>query len=178
MDETARPAARFERDRGRLHTVAHRMLGSAAEADDALQEAWLRINRSDAAEVDNPAAWLTTVVARVCLNMLRSREHRREEPLDVHAPGLAAGADDAGDPQREAEMADAVGLAMLVVLDTLGPAERLAFVLHDMFAVPFDEIAPMVGRTPATARQLASRARRRVQGATLAGPPDRVRQRE
>lgn len=149
----------FEAHRARLRAVAYRMLGSTGEADDALQDAWLRVSRADTGDVENPAAWLTTVVARVCLNMLRSREHRREEPLErAAAVGVA-------DPEEEALLADSVGLALLVVLDTLAPAERLAFVLHDMFQVPFDEIAPLVEKTPAATRQLASRARRRVKSA-------------
>jgi len=161
----------FERHRAHLRAVAYRMLGSASEADDAVQETWLRLDRADTTDVRNPAAWLTTVVARVCLNLLRARETRREEPLDTHEPASPA------DPEREAELADSVGLAMLVVLDTLGPAERLAFVLHDMFAVPFDEIAPLVARTPAATRQLASRARRRVSGTARAPEADLARQR-
>lgn len=149
----------FEAHRVRLRAVAYRMLGSVAEADDALQDAWLRVSRADTQGVENPAGWLTTVVARVCLNMLRSREHRREEPLE-RAAGMGV-----VDPEEEALLADSVGLALLVVLDTLAPAERLAFVLHDMFQVPFDEIAPLIEKTPAATRQLASRARRRVKGA-------------
>ncbi|MFF1608725.1 sigma-70 family RNA polymerase sigma factor [Amycolatopsis sp. NPDC058278] len=151
---------RFEQERPRLRAVAYRMLGSAAEADDAVQEAWLRFHRTDAREIDNIPAWLTTVVARVCLSLLRTRRNHREEPLD----GQPERDDDRRDPGQEAELADTVGLALLVVLDTLGPAERVAFVLHDMFAVPFDEIAPVIGKTPAATRQLASRARRRVKG--------------
>ncbi|WP_460400182.1 sigma-70 family RNA polymerase sigma factor [Actinophytocola sediminis] len=161
----------FEEHRARLHAVAYRMLGSPTEADDAVQETWLRLNHADTAEVVNPAAWLTTVVARVCLNMLRARETRREEPLGTDVPESAV------DPARAAELADSVGLAMLVVLDTLTPAERLAFVLHDMFAVPFDEIAPMIAKTPAATRQLASRARRRVRGTTRVPDADLARQR-
>ncbi|MES5819548.1 sigma-70 family RNA polymerase sigma factor [Streptomyces sp. RG80] len=149
----------FEAHRARLRAVAYRMLGSLSEADDALQDAWLRVSRADTQDVENPAGWLTTVVARVCLNMLRSREHRREEPLE-RAESMGA-----ADPEEEALLADSVGLALLVVLDTLAPAERLAFVLHDMFQVPFDEIAPLIEKTPAATRQLASRARRRVKGA-------------
>jgi RNA polymerase sigma factor (sigma-70 family) len=152
-------AERFEADRTRLTGVAYRMLGSASEADDAVQEAWLRLSRSDTHEIDNLTAWLTTVVGRVCLDMLRSRRTRAETPLEATGP---IEADD--DPEREAMLADSVGKALLVVLDTLNPAERLSFVLHDMFAVPFEDIAPVVGRTPEAARQLASRARRRVQG--------------
>lgn len=155
---------RFEQERPRLRAVAYRMLGSAAEADDAVQEAWLRFHRTDAREIDNIPAWLTTVVARVCLSLLRTRRNHREEPLD----GQPERDDDRRDPGQEAELADTVGLALLVVLDTLGPAERVAFVLHDMFAVPFDEIAPVIGKTPAATRQLASRARRRVKGGEAA----------
>jgi RNA polymerase sigma-70 factor (ECF subfamily) len=153
-------ARRFEADRPRLRSVAHRMLGSAAEADDAVQEAWLRLRRVDADTVDNLSGWLTTVVGRVCLDMLRSRAVRREDPLDGAPPEADPGTPD---PAQTAELADSVGVALLVVLETLTPTERLAFVLHDLFAVPFEEIAPIVGRTPTAARQLASRARRRVQ---------------
>jgi RNA polymerase sigma factor (sigma-70 family) len=158
-------ADQFESNRARLRAVAYRMLGSTGEVDDAAQETWLRLSRSDTSAVENLGGWLTTVVARVCLDMLRSRKSRREEPMGPHVPEPVA--DDAHG--RDAEMADSVGAALLVVLETLAPAERLAFVLHDMFAVPFEEIAPIVGRTPAAARQLASRARRRVQGTP---PPD------
>jgi RNA polymerase sigma-70 factor (ECF subfamily) len=140
------------------------MLGSLSEADEAVQEAWLRLGRSDTSGVENLGGWLTTVVARVCLDMLRSRKSRREEPMGAHVSEPIAKGEGGTDPEQEALLADSVGLALLVVLDTLTPAERLAFVLHDMFAVPFDEIAPIVGRSPAAARQLASRARRRVQG--------------
>jgi RNA polymerase sigma factor (sigma-70 family) len=160
-------AERFEEHRTHLRAVAYRMLGSVSEAEDAVQEAWLRMSRSDTSEVENLRAWLTTVVGRVSLNMLRSRKARREESLDTHVPDPIVARADGRGPEQEAEMADSVGLALLVVLDTLSPAERLAFVLHDMFAVPFDEIAPMVGRSPAAARQLASRARRRVQGVSV-----------
>jgi RNA polymerase sigma-70 factor (ECF subfamily) len=165
MDERDWLAERFEEHRSHLRAVAYRMLGSASEADDAVQEAWLRLSRTDTSGVENLGGWLTRVVARVCLDMLRSRKSRREESLD--APGLAQPATraDGVDPEQEALLADSVGLALLVVLEMLEPPERLAFVLHDMFAVPFDEIAPIVGRTPAAARQLASRARRRVHGA-------------
>ncbi|AIG75821.1 RNA polymerase sigma factor, sigma-70 family protein [Amycolatopsis japonica] len=166
---------RFEEHRTRLRAVAYRMLGSASEAEDAVQDTWLRLNRVDAAEIENLGGWLTTVVARVCLNVLRSRDHRREESLDA---AFSEPADSAVDPAADAELADSVGLAMLVVLDTLAPAERLAFVLHDMFAVPFDEIAPLIDRTPAAARQLASRARRRVQGRPIAAEPDLARRRQ
>ena len=165
MDEKKFLAENFEASRGHLRAVAYRMLGSTAEVDDAVQETWLRLSRSDTSAVENLGGWLTTVIARVCLDMLRARKSRREEPMGPHVPEPAA--DDTHG--REAEMADSVGAALLVVLETLAPAERLAFVLHDMFAVPFEEIAPIVGRTPAAARQLASRARRRVQGAP---PPD------
>ena len=178
MDERAWLTERFDAHRTRLRTVAYRMLGSLSEADDAVQEAWLRLSRADTSSVENLAGWLTTVVARVCLNMLRTRESRREEPLDVHLPDPIISHEAGGDPEQEALLADSVGLALLVVLDTLTPAERLAFVLHDMFAVPFEEIAPMIERSPAAARQLASRARRRVQGAGAAPDPDLARQRE
>jgi RNA polymerase sigma-70 factor (ECF subfamily) len=171
-------AERFEEQRPHLRAVAYRMLGSVSEADDAVQEAWLRLSRSDTSEVENLGGWLTTVVARVSLNMLRSRKTRRERPLDVHVPDPIVSRDGELDPEHEALLADSVGLALLVVLDTLTPAERLAFVLHDMFAVPFDEIAPLVGRSPAAARQLASRARRRVKGEAPAPDPDLRRQRE
>jgi len=177
MDEDQWLAARFEEHRGELRAVAYRILGSLAEADDAVQEAWLRLSRSDVSGVDNLGAWLTTVVGRVCLNMLRSRTTRREDPLTPHLPDPVVTRAEDTDPEHQALLADSVGLALLVVLDMLSPAERLAFVLHDMFAVPFDQIAPIVGRSPAAARQLASRARRRVQGA---GPHDRdlARQRQ
>src|SRR4051812_33468602 len=165
MDEKKFLAEKFEANRAHLRAVAYRMLGSTSEADDAVQETWLRLSRSDTSAVENLGGWLTTAVARVCLDMLRSRKSRREEPMGPHVPEPVA--DDASG--RDAEMADSVGAALLVVLETLAPAERLAFVLHDMFAVPFEEIAPIVGGTPAAARQLASRARRRVQGAP---PPD------
>jgi len=158
MTEHEYLAERFETHRAHLRAVAYRMLGSADEADDAVQEAWIRLSRADAGRVDNLAGWLTTVVARVCLDMLRSRKSRREEPLSLHH---VAG----NDPEHEVLLADSVGLAMLVVLETLAPAERVAFVLHDLFGLPFDEIAPIVGRTPSAARQLASRGRRRVRGA-------------
>jgi RNA polymerase sigma factor (sigma-70 family) len=169
----------FEKNRSRLRGVAYRMLGSLAEADDAVQETWLRLSRSDPSGVDNLAAWLTTIVARVCLNVLRSRKARREEHVGVHVPDLVLSPADGPSPEDEALLADSVGLALTVVLETLTPAERLAFVLHDMFDLPFDEIAPMVGRSPATARQLASRARRRVRGADVPAPDiDIARQRE
>ena len=169
----------FERNRTRLRAVAYRMLGSFAEADDAVQEAWLRLSRSDASGVENLGGWLTTIVARVCLNVLRSCNTRREEPMGVHVPDPVISRADGTTPEDEALLADSVGLALHVVLDTLTPAERLAFVLHDMFDLPFDEIAPMVGRSPVAARQLASRARRRVRGADVhASDPDIARQRE
>jgi RNA polymerase sigma-70 factor (ECF subfamily) len=169
---------RFEADRNHLRAVAYRMLGSLSEAEDALQEAWLRADRADTSEVDNLGGWLTTVVARVCLNMLRARRSRREESIEaLAADGPAAARDHGEDPEQEALLADSVGVALLVVLDTLTPAERLAFVLHDMFAVPFDEIGPMIDRTPAAARQLASRARRRVKGGAPAPGADVTRQR-
>src|ERR687898_2732279 len=194
MDEQAWLAERFEEHRSRLRAVAYRMLGSTGEADDAVQEAWLRLSRSGADGVENLGGWLTTVTARVSLNMLRSRGTRREEPLEK-PPGMPSGLRvvpdpivgraDGTDPEQEALLADSVGLALLVVLETLTPAERLVFVLHDTFAVPFDEIAPIVGRSPTAARQLASRARRRVRAApaTDAAPAidpatDRARQRE
>jgi RNA polymerase sigma factor (sigma-70 family) len=170
MDEKAWVADRFEEHRAHLLSVAYRMLGSLTEADDAVQDAWLRFSRSQADEVENLGGWLTTIVARVCLNMLRSRNARREEPLEVHVPDPVISPKMELQPEDETLLADSVGLALLVVLDTLSPAERLAFVLHDMFDLPFEEIAPMVGRTPAAARQLASRARRRVKGAELSGP--------
>ncbi|WP_351229733.1 RNA polymerase sigma factor SigJ [Streptomyces sp. NPDC002133] len=181
MDNSEFLAERFEANRPHLRSVAYRMLGSLAEADDAVQEAWLRLSRSDTSHVENLAGWLTTVVGRVCLDMLRSRTSRREDPLDplgVYVPDPVVGGISGTDPEQEALVADSVGLAMLVVLDTLSPAERLAFVLHDMFAVSFDEIAPIVGRTPTAARQLASRARRRVQDAGPAPDADQARQRE
>ncbi|MET7301331.1 sigma-70 family RNA polymerase sigma factor [Embleya sp. NPDC005575] len=180
MNEHDFLAERFEAHRSHLLAVAYRMLGSLTEADDALQETWLKLSRSDPDEVDNLAGWLTTVVGRVCLDMLRSRRSRGEEPLDaqVHVPDpIIAGMPDA-DPEHAILLADSVGLALLVVLETLAPAERLAFVLHDLFAVPFDEIAPIVDRTPAAARQLASRARRRVQGAAPSPDGDLAVQRE
>ena len=178
MDEHEWLAERFEANRTHLRAVAYRMLGSLSEADDAVQEAWLRLSRSDTSGVENLGGWLTTVVARVCLDMLRSRKSRREEPLGAHVPDPIVSREDGIDPEHEALLADSVGLALLVVLETLAPAERLAFVLHDMFAVPFDEIAPIVGRSPTAARQLASRARRRVQGAATVPDADLTRQRE
>ena len=176
MDEHEWLAQQFEVNRSHLQAVAYRMLGSLAEAEDAVQESWLHLSRSDTSGIENLGGWLTTVVARVCLNMLRSRHARREESLDVS--GSSAARDGGIDPEQEAELADSVGLALLVVLNTLSPAERLAFVLHDLFAVPFDEIAPIVERSEAATRQLASRARRRVRGATTAKDPDLARQRE
>jgi RNA polymerase sigma-70 factor, ECF subfamily len=165
MNEHDWLTGRFEEYRSHLRAVAYRMLGSLSEADDAVQETWLRLEAADTSDVENLGGWLTTVVSRVCLNRLRSRSIRREEPLDVHVPDPIVRREDQLDPEDEAELVDSVGLALLVVLETLAPAERLAFVLHDMFAVPFDEIAAIVDRSPAAARQLASRARRRVQGA-------------
>ena len=178
MDERAWLTEHFEEQRPRLRSVAYRMLGSLSDADDAVQEAWIRLNRADTSDVENLAGWLTTVVARVCLNMLRARTSRHEAPFDVHVPDPIISNQAGGDPEQEALLADAVGLALLVVLDTLAPAERLAFVLHDMFAVPFDEIARMIERSPVAARQLASRARRRVQGAVPEPDPDLTRQRQ
>jgi RNA polymerase sigma factor (sigma-70 family) len=178
MDEHDWLAERFEEHRTHLRAVAYRMLGSLSEADDAVQDAWLRLSRSDTGSIENLGGWLTTVVARVSLNMLRSRSQRREEPLGVHLPELIVSREDGVDPEHEALLADSVGLALLVVLETLAPAERLAFVMHDMFAVPFDEIAPMVDRSPEAARQLASRARRRVQAAAPVPDADLARQRE
>ena len=178
MDEADWLAARFEEQRAHLRAVAYRMLGSLAEADDAVQNSWLRLAGADAGDVENLAGWLTTVVARECLNVLRARRGRREEPLDIHVPEPIIMTEDRTDPESAALLADAVGLALLVVLDTLAPAERLAFVLHDMFDVPFDEIAPIVGRTPAAARKAASRARRRVQGAAPVPDADLGRQRQ
>jgi RNA polymerase sigma factor (sigma-70 family) len=171
-------AERFETHRPHLRAVAYRMLGSLTEADDAVQDAWLRLSRSDATTVDNLRSWLTTVVARLCLDMIRSRRSRREEPMGVHMPEPIVGPADGVDPENEVLLADSVGLALLVVLETLTPAERVAFVLHDTFAVPFDEIAPIVGRTPTATRQLASRARRRVRGSAATSPVDHARQRE
>ncbi|MPZ50855.1 MAG: sigma-70 family RNA polymerase sigma factor [Dehalococcoidia bacterium] len=164
MDEKQWLVNRFEEDRPRLQAVAYRMLGSLADADDAVQETWLRVSRAGAGGVENLGGWFTTIVSRVCLNELRSRNARREQPLDSHVPDFVISREPALQPEEEALMADSVGLALLVVLDTLSPAERLAFVLHDMFDLPFDEIASMVGRSPEAARQLASRARRRVRG--------------
>lgn len=177
MDEQKLLADRFEADRDHLRAVAYRMLGSLAEAEDAVQEAWLRLSRSGGQGVDNLGGWLTTVVSRVCLDMLRSRKARREDSLDLPGPRPAANLPSGDDPEREAVLAETVGLALLVVLQALAPAERIAFVLHDMFDLPFDEIAPIVDRSPEAARQLASRARRRVRGGPLATRSDLVRQR-
>jgi RNA polymerase sigma-70 factor (ECF subfamily) len=179
MDGNGSPALadEFEANRAHLGAVAYRVLGSLAEAEDAVQEAWLRASRAGAADVDNVAGWLTTIVARICLNVLRSRASRREEPLDTHVPDPIVSLDDDSDPEREALMADSVGFALQVVLDTLSPAQRIAFVLHDVFAMPFDEIAPIVGRTPEAARQLGSRARHRLRGAAPSPDPDLRRQR-
>jgi len=178
MDENQWLAERFEEHRAHLRAVAYRMLGSLTEADDAVQDTWLRLSRAGAGEVENMGGWLTTIVARVCLNMLRSRTTRGEEPLGGHVPDPVISLVGGRQPDEEALLADSVGLALLVVLDTMAPAERLAFVLHDMFRLPFEEIAPMVGRSPAATRQLASRARRRVAGAEIPAPdPDLARQR-
>jgi RNA polymerase sigma factor (sigma-70 family) len=168
----------FEEQRPHLRAVAYRMLGSVSEADDAVQEAWLRASRADSSEIENMRAWLTTIVARVSLDMLRSRRSKREEPLGVHVPEPIVSSQDALQPEHEALLADSVGLALLVVLETLNPAERLAYVLHDMFAVPFDDIAPIVERSPGATRQLASRARRRVEAEATVPDPDLGRQRE
>jgi RNA polymerase sigma-70 factor (ECF subfamily) len=178
MDERQWLAQRFEQNRTHLRAVAYRMLGSLSEADDAVQEAWVRLSRSDAGEIENLGGWLTTVVARVSLNMLRSRRTRREEHLGVRIPDPIVDPADGTDPEHEALLADSVGLALLVVLETLSPPERLAFVLHDMFAIPFDEIAAILERSTEATRQLASRARRRVQGERAVPDPDLGRQRE
>jgi RNA polymerase sigma-70 factor (ECF subfamily) len=179
MDEQEWLAARFEEQRTHLRAVAYRMLGSLAEADDAVQDAWLRLSRSRAGEIENLGGWLTTIVARVCLNTLRARSTRREESLEMHMPDFVVSRDGKLQPEDAALLADSVGLALLVVLDTLAPAERLAFVLHDVFGLPFDQIGPMVDRTPAAARQLASRGRHRVEGAAVPTPdPDPSRRRE
>jgi RNA polymerase sigma factor (sigma-70 family) len=172
MQEQEWLARQFEAQRPHLRAVAYRMLGSLNEADDAVQDAWIRLSRANTSEVENLRAWLTTVVARVALNMLRSRKTRREQPLDVYVPDPIIDPADGTDPEHEALLADSVGLALLVVLETLTPAERLAFVLHDMFAVPFEDIAPIVDRSPEATRQLASRARRRVRGADPVPDPD------
>jgi len=179
MDDNECLAERFEEHRSHLRAVAYRMMGSLAEADDAVQDTWLRLSRAGSEDVDNLGGWLTTVVARVCLNKLRSRKVRREEALGVHLPDPVLSPEGAVQPEEEALLADSVGLALLVVLDTLGPAERLAFVLHDVFELPFEDIARMVDRSPEAARQLASRARRRIKGAGIVAPdPDLRRQRE
>ncbi|WP_406176488.1 RNA polymerase sigma factor SigJ [Streptomyces sp. NBC_00996] len=178
MHDSELLADRFEAHRGQLRAVAYRMLGSLGEADDAVQEAWLKLSRTDADEVRNLGGWLTTVVGRVCLDMLRSRTSRREEPMDSFVPDPVVSPLARIDPEQEVLLADSVGLALLVVLETLEPAERLAFVLHDMFAVPFDDIAPVVGRSSAATRQLASRARRRVQGAAPEPERDVTRQKQ
>jgi RNA polymerase sigma-70 factor (ECF subfamily) len=171
-------AERFESHRNHLRAVSYRILGSVSEADDAVQEAWLRLSRTEATEIENLGAWLTTVVARVSLNTLRSRRTRREEPLGLHMPDPIVSSTDSVDPADEALLADSVGLALLIVLDTLTPTERLAFVLHDMFDVPFEEIAPIIGRSPAASRQLASRARRRVRGQPTSPDTDLEQQRQ
>ncbi|MFL5869950.1 MAG: RNA polymerase sigma factor SigJ [Solirubrobacterales bacterium] len=178
MDEREYLEEQFEVHREHLRAVAYRMLGSVSEADDALQEAWLRVDRADATGISNPGGWLTTVVARVCLDMLRSRRSRREESLGPHLPEPIVSPEAGVNPEHEALLADSVGLAMLVVLENLAPAERLAFVLHDMFGVPFDEIAPIVDRSPQAARKLASRARHRVQGSAPVPDADLARQRK
>jgi RNA polymerase sigma factor (sigma-70 family) len=177
VDDTDRQASEFEQHRAHLRAVAYRMLGSLTEAEDAVQESWLRLNRSETSQVENMRGWLTTVVARVCLDMLRARRARREDSYGEGLPEPIVTLPQENGPEEEALLADSVGLALLVVLDTLTPAERLAFVLHDMFGMPFEEIAPIVERTPAATRQLASRARRRVRGATPAEEPDVRRQR-
>ena len=178
MDERDRLAERFQEHRPRLRAVAYRMLGSTSEADDAVQEAWIRLSRSDAGEIDDLEAWLVTAVGRVALNMLRSRRTRREEPLDAHLPEPIVDRADGIDPEHEALLVDSVGLALLVVLETLTPAERLAYVLHDMFSVPFDEIGAIRDRSPDAARQLASRGRRRIRGADTTPDADRAAQQE
>lgn len=178
MDEREVLAEHFQANRGHLRSVAYRMLGSATEADDAVQEAWLRMSRAGAAQVENLGGWMTTIVGRVCLDLLRSRKARGEESLGAHEPARTAGRRHESNPEEDAALADAVGMALLVVLDRLAPAERVAFVLHDMFDLSFDEIAPIVGRSPVAARQLASRGRRRVRGTPAAPEADRRRQRE
>jgi RNA polymerase sigma factor (sigma-70 family) len=178
MDDSDWLAARFEEHRPQLRAVAHRMLGSLSEADDAVQESWLRLSRSDMSDVENLPGWLATVVRRVCLDMLRLRRSRREESLDAWTPEPIVSGAEKTHPEHDVLLADSVGSALLVVLETLAPAERVAFVLHDMFAVPFDEIAPIVGRSPTAARQLASRARRRVQGTVAVPDADLTRQRK
>jgi RNA polymerase sigma factor (sigma-70 family) len=178
MDDGQWLAGQFEQYRPHLRAVAYRMLGSLADADDAVQDTWLRLSRPGAEDVENLGGWLTTIVARVCLNMLRSRSRRREEPLTVQVPDPVISLDGKLQPEEEALLADSVGLALLVVLDTLTPDQRLAFVLHDMFELPFTQIAVMIGRSPAAAKQLASRARHRVKGAGIPAAPDLARQRE
>ena len=178
MDDRDFLAERFQEHRPRLRAVAYRMLGSTSEADDAVQEAWIRLSRSNAAEIDNLEAWLVTVVGRVALNMLRSRKRRRDEPLDAHIPDPIVDRADGVDPEHEALLADSVGLALVVVLETLTPAERLAYVLHDMFSVPFDEIGGILDRSPEAARQLASRGRRRIRGADTTPDADAAAQQE
>jgi RNA polymerase sigma-70 factor (ECF subfamily) len=177
VNTTDWPAAEFQAHRAHLRAVAYRMLGSLTEADDAVQETWLRLTSTGTADVRNLRAWLTTVVSRVCLDMLRARTARREDPLDVHVPDPVV-TPAADDPEQHALLADSVGLALLVVLDTLSPAERLAFVLHDIFAVPFEQIGPILDRSPAAAKQLASRARHRLRGATVPAAADAARQHE
>jgi len=178
MDDEIFLAERFESDRAHLRSVAYRMLGSVSESDDAVQDAWFRLSRADTSAVENLSGWLTTVVARVCLDRLRTRRSRREDPLEAHMPDPIITREGALDPEHETLLADSVGLAMLVVLETLSPAERLAFVLHDMFAVPFEEVAEIVGRSPEATRQLASRARRRVQGGSTTPDADLREQRK
>jgi RNA polymerase sigma-70 factor (ECF subfamily) len=178
VDDAQWLAERFEQDRAHLRAVAYRLLGSLSEADDAVQEAWLRLSRSGASGVDNLTGWLTTVISRVCLDIIRSRTARHEEPLGVHVPDPVISREDHADPEQQALLADSVGLALLVVVQALAPAERLAFVLHDMFAVPFDQIAAIIGRSPNATRLLASRARRRVHAAACAPDPDPARQRQ
>src|SRR6266487_5318826 len=178
MDERDWLAERFQEHRPRLRAVAYRMLGSTSEADDAVQEAWIRLSRSNAGEIDNLEAWLVTAVGRVALNMLRARNTRREEPLDAHLPDPIVDRADGIDPEHQALLADSVGLALLVVLETLTPAERLAYVLHDMFSVPFDEIGAILDRSPEAARQLASRGRRRIRGADTTLDADPAAQQE
>ena len=178
MNEYTWLAEQFEAERPHLKAVAYRMLGDSTEAEDAVQESWLHLSRSDTGSIENLGGWLTTVVARVCLDMLRSRKSRREESLEADTSEPILDQQEESDPEHEVLMADSVGLALLVVLETLAPAERLAFVLHDMFAMPFDEIAPIVGRSPTAARQLASRARRRIRGAEVMNDADFSRQRE
>ena len=175
MSEDVELAREFERHRARLRAIAHRILGSQAEADDAVQETWLRLSRTDTATIENLGGWLTTVVSRVCLNLLRARDARREDLVDQIPDPVVAAVDD---PHDEAELADGVGIALVVVLETLSPSERVSFVLHDLFAVPFDEIAALLDRTPEAARQLASRARRRVRGGTARADADRGRRQE